>query len=60
MKGVEELRERNMRDMEIEELHELLKATYVTRNKLNDPLSSLEEQVKQLQNTDTTQQELPT
>ena len=61
IKGVEELRERiNIRDMEIEELHELLKAAHVTINKLNDRLSSLEEQVKQLQNTDTTQQALPT
>ena len=46
--------------MEIEELHELLKTAHVTMNKLNDRLSSLEEQVKQLQNTDTTQQPLPT
>ena len=61
MKGVEELRERiNIRGMEIEEFHELLKAAHVTINKLNDCLSSLEEQVKQLQNTDTTQQPLPT
>ncbi|XP_064087328.1 probable serine/threonine-protein kinase DDB_G0267514 [Macrobrachium nipponense] len=39
----------NIRDLEIDELNELLKAAHVTINKLNDRLSSLEEKVEQFQ-----------
>ena len=47
MNIITELRERvNIRDTEIEELGELLKAANVTINKLNDRVSSLEDQVK--------------
>ena len=46
---ITELRERmNIRDTEIEEMGELLKAANVTINKLNDRISSLEDQVKLL------------
>ena len=49
MNIITELRERmNIRDIEIEELNELLKAANVTINKLNDRVSSLEDQVKLL------------
>ena len=45
-----EMREKiNIREIEVEELSELLKAANVTINKLNDRVSSLEEQLKHLQ-----------
>ena len=57
MKGIEELKERiNIRDLYIDELNELMKAAHITINKLNDRVSSLEEQVKILQGTYTVQQ----
>ena len=47
MNIITELRERvNIRDMEIEDLGELLKAANVTINRLNDKASLLEDQVK--------------
>ena len=47
---LKELREReNVKDLQIEELNEVLKAAHVTINKLSDRLSSLEEQVRALQ-----------
>ena len=50
MNAITELRERvSIRDTEIEELGELLKAANVTINKLNDRVSSLEDRVKLLQ-----------
>ena len=49
-KSLRELREReNTKDQQIEELQEHLKAAHVTINKLNDRLSTLEEQVNVLQ-----------
>ena len=45
-----DLKERlNIRDLEIEEMNEVIKAAQITINKLNDRLSALEEQVRTLQ-----------
>ena len=50
--ALEELRERiNIRDMEIEDLKELLQSAHVTINKLSDRVSSLEDQVTLFQRT---------
>ncbi|XP_068211709.1 bone marrow stromal antigen 2-like [Palaemon carinicauda] len=49
---IEELKERiNIRDLEIEEMNVVMKAAQVTINKLNDRLSTLEEQVRRLKGT---------